>query len=313
MRRVIRDSEGFTLAEMLIAITLLLIVMSATLLTFDQFQTTNRANQLANDNQERVRTALDQMVRQLRNDATPTPQNPAAVLKAGSYDLEFQATGASKSGGSLNARNTRLVRYCLDNSTPRNEKIWYQTFSWSTPTLDPSTAPATGSCPDGSWQTQKVLAQNLVNRDGTVPDRALFSWDSSDPLMMKRLRIDAWLDTTAGRSRTGTQLTTGVFFRNQDQAPKARMAAPIVTGDGHVLLNGSSSSDGDDASLGYTWCNGPCDGTNVIGRGSNFAWLPPSMLALNPQQATYTVGLTVTDPTGLTDSTSMSGITVPSS
>lgn len=279
------------LAEVLVATTMLTLVLGATLGTMINFNNETRANQLQNDAQETARTALDQVARELRNHAAGTPQSPVGVLKAGPYDMVFQTVDATPPAGGQNTRNVEWVRYCLDDRTPENEKLWVQYHTWTT-AGPPAAVPSTSSCPDSAWGNQRVLADNLFNRNGGA-DRPLFTPDSSDPEAISRVGLTAYVNANRGGAANAptreTRLDTGVALRNQNIAPTAGFSV-VVAGDGHLVLNASASGDQNGDVLTYQWAY---DGT-VIPSSNQVT------LDYNPStgSGTHTVTLTVTDPGG---------------
>ena len=68
-----------SLIEVLLVMTLMLIVLSATLTTFNNFERKSRDNQNLNEAQDNARRGLDLLARDLRNLASPTPLMPLAI------------------------------------------------------------------------------------------------------------------------------------------------------------------------------------------------------------------------------------------
>ena len=106
------SEEGFTLVEVLIAAVLMIIVLGATLTALTSFQKNTATNQRQNDAQDQARSTLDLMARDLRNLASPVLERPEAIDRNLPQDLIVQSEGRG-TGGSLNARNTMRVRFCL--------------------------------------------------------------------------------------------------------------------------------------------------------------------------------------------------------
>ena len=110
---MIRDGSnesGWTLIELLVAMTLMLIVLSATLTSFNAFSNTSKRNFDFNDQQDQVRNTMDQIVRQARNLANPTTGNAGVsvptIAFASKDQLVFQTTDPTK----------QWVRYCLNTN-----------------------------------------------------------------------------------------------------------------------------------------------------------------------------------------------------
>ena len=76
-----RREDGFSLIELLLAMTLSLLLLGATLAVFATAERGHRDNQRQNEAQDQVRFATDSLARRLRNLASPTdagatPQQP---------------------------------------------------------------------------------------------------------------------------------------------------------------------------------------------------------------------------------------------
>jgi hypothetical protein len=100
------------------------------------------------------------------------------------------------------------------------------------------------------------------------------------------VRISLWIDVNPGKPPTETHVESGVFLRNQNQAPNASFQwSP--GGAGHVVLNGSASDDPEGQQLIYTWK----EGSTKLGEGVVFDWGPAST-------GTHTITLEVRDPAG---------------
>jgi type II secretory pathway pseudopilin PulG len=313
MSRLRHDHGGFALTELLIAMVLLLIVMGATLTTFEGFTKRHRNNERRIDNQDAARRALDHLQRQLRNLASPTGTTRSISL-ASSYDIIFQTADPSK----------RWVRYCLDPNDPNRAvgraSVWYQTQAGASAT---TTAPPTGgACPAATsasgWATKESVAQSVVNTRGTLT-RPLFAYNWSpadeaagDTSKITRIRSDAWVDTNPGRAPDETRLSSGVYLRNQNQLPVASFS---VSRTGRVLvLNASNSTDPEGRTLSYYWFAGsgsipatqlgvddcdpnispPSGQAKCIGTGAVFVYQVPASFGNSVQ-----IRLQVWDPGGL--------------
>src|SRR3712207_3102441 len=124
MRRLVRDEAGVMLLELLLAAALMSLVLGATITTLTTFENTSRINELQNDNQEDIRAAVDQLSRELRNHAVATQDAPVGIVKMDPYDLVFQTVAPTKPATTNNTHNVQRIRYCLDYSKKRNQKIW---------------------------------------------------------------------------------------------------------------------------------------------------------------------------------------------
>jgi prepilin-type N-terminal cleavage/methylation domain-containing protein len=285
----LHDDRGFTLAELLVGMTLFLIVIGAALTSFNVMETKGRLNALLQDSQQRARQTVIVLSRQLRNLAGPDENQPgafdpatASFTPASPYDVVFKTVDPNGPNAGLNPTNVERVRYCLDSGAPA--KLWRQTQTWTT-----SAAPApptTASCPDPGWPgTARVVADSINNRY-SGQDRPVFMYDSSDPSAIHTVRVSLWIDVNPGKPPTESNLQSGVFLRNQNRAPTASFQwSP--GGAGHVVLNASASNDPEGQTLSYTWK----EGATKLGTGIVFDWGPAST-------GIHTITLEARDPAG---------------
>lgn len=303
-----RRQHGFSLIELLVAASLLIVVISVALLALERFNITSQRAGDQNDAQAAARNALDLMVRQMRNHAAPAPDQQVGIDKAGAYDVVFQTVDTAKPAGSANVKNVRRVRYCLDAGTPANERIWFQSQTWTTATTPP--VPSTASCPDPdpAWNggAAQVIVDHLTNQLPATP-RPLFIPDACPGAAactaqqikhISQLVTQLFVDRDPTRSPPEQELDSTVAFRNENQAPNATFTY-LVNANGSVVLNATGSADPEGDPLTYTWA----DSGTPIGQGLAFTWE-------NPGSGNHTVTLTVTDGSGLSDS-STATVTVP--
>ena len=273
-----------TLVELLLAATLMLVVLGASIAVFAGFERTTADNGRLNDSLERARVAVDQLARDLRNGTTPSPEQPNAIEKAQPYDLVTQTVDDAASASSLNTRNVKRVRYCLDGATPDDGRLWYQVQTW-TGTVPPP-LPSTAACPDSAWGNQRAVAGGVVNRrDGT----GVWSFNSASLNLITRIRMELVVDVNSAAARpNAARIASAVFMRNQNRPPVAAFQA-TPTGNGTVHLNATASSDPEGERLSYQWF----DGTTPVSQSGiavNFAADSPGL---------HTIRLKVYDPSGL--------------
>jgi type II secretory pathway component PulJ len=264
MRRVtcrLRAEDGLTLVEVLISATLMLVVLGATLGTFNQFERNVKTNEEQNQAQEEARRGLDLMARDLRNLASPTIDLPLAVDLDGPTDLVFQSEGKDKSATSLNAVNTTRVRYCLNAETG---VLYRQTQTWETeaPPLTPSVA----DCPsdDAGWSRTISVAHHVVNGE-----RPIFTYNSTIRDRITEVNSLLWVDVNPNRVPEEVDLHTTVFLRNQNRMPTATFTwAPMP--DTSIFLNASESTDPEEKPMTFTWFDMTADpdgallGTGIV-------------------------------------------------
>ena len=68
--------------------------------------------------------------------------------------------------------------------------------------------------------------------------------------------MNLWVDADRSDRVSELNVTTGVFLRNQNEAPTAVVSAPLRTGPLRWFLNGSGSSDPEGRTLQYFWFEG---------------------------------------------------------
>lgn len=268
MSRVAKQESGFTLVEMLLVSTLMLVVLGATLTTFESFQKNVAVNTSQNEAQEEARRSVDYLARELRNLASPTNYDPDSVKRADQDDLIVQAVAATRPAGSDNLRNTHFVRYCYDEPSSR---VVRQRLTWETE--DPPAYPTGSDCPSGGWDATDFAA-NIVNEA-----RPLFTytWDGTDLTTITEVHSSLFVDVNPGKSPSETTISTSVFLRNQNRAPVASFSS-APTADGRILLNGSESADPEERSLRYFWYDADISTTEPIegGEGIVFEYDPPA-------------------------------------
>jgi type II secretory pathway component PulJ len=292
-----------TLVGLLVAAILFLIVLGATLDLFSTSETINRNTQQRNDAQDRARVAVDTLARQLRNLASPTPEQPQAVDRAQPRDVIFLTVNPVGPNSGANETNVQRVRWCLSG-----QRLIRQDQYWTTAT--PKTAPASTACPGSGWDQTSVVADSVVN-DTAGKSRPVFSYNSTTLTEITAVHADLWIDLDVGRGAAETNLSTGVFLRNQNRRPTADFTS---TGSAQgIILHASSSSDPEGLPLTYCWyvqsapsvtppVDTGCGPGSYVGSGVTFTW----PLAINQ---TATVQLVVKDPAGLSDTKTWTQVT----
>jgi prepilin-type N-terminal cleavage/methylation domain-containing protein len=288
----LRDESGFTLVEVMVVVALLTVVMGALLSVFDTFQRTSVRNQKENDSQDAVRITVDSITRELRNLASPTNQQPQSVLRANSSDLVFMSVAGNKPAGSLNTRNTRQVRYCLESGGT----LWREEQTWVTATAP--AAPTTTLCPGSGWPTTKIMVQK-----GTNGTRPVFTYDSAALPSITEVAVSLFIDPDPGHSPKEVALQSAVFLRNQNRFPTAEFDMQVSGGT--LVLNGAGSDDPEGRALSFYWYDTARSGTNLcgtlpagiptggcMGKGLVYNYTPPA-------PGNRTMYLIVADPAGL--------------
>jgi len=246
------DEQGLTLVELMIVMALSLVVLSATLATFTKLVHGAHDNDARVDAAEIARTALDKQARYLRNLAKGL--DAPVIDRVSDYDFIFQTADPART----------WVRYCLDTTTSpasaQRGRLWEASSSSST-----LTSAMRGTCPGTGWSATSTVADFLTNkRDGL--DRPIFTYicksgtsacTSSAATFDQIVNVGTQImvDTRPSSGAAELKVATGVYLRNQNQAPEASFVGPRV-GTRTILLNASGSSDFEGRTLTYHWFKG---------------------------------------------------------
>ena len=276
----LRDERGFTLIELLVVMTVSIVVLSATLLTFTTLSNAARDNNKRLETTEVARDALDIQARQLRNLAKRLNHTPV-LDTLGPFDLIFQTSDPSRT----------WVRYCLDTSnapaSPSQGRLWTQERSLASTAASPISAAMRAGCPSSSpdWTTTRMVADHLTNRIGGI-DRPLFQYrctegtaclsspDTYDQVI--NISAQTFVDTDPFRDVPELRVATGIHLRNQNQPPVATFVATPSSATRTVVLNASGSTDYEGRTLSFYWFKSAlpaitsidCANPTVTGEGS---------------------------------------------
>ena len=261
-----RHERGFTLVELLIAMSLMLVITGATLAVFSTMERKTRDNQRINDQERQARVATDVLAKRLRNLASPAGGGPApqALEVAKQDELMFRTVDSTPANVAANPENLQRYRYCL----AADGKLWMARQPATTWTATP---PATTGCgaTDGFPGTHTVVAENVVNGTRPVfryqvsPVPGTYSEQSSvaqaDFPNDIAIRTELFVDEDVARVPRETTITTRVFLRNQNRPPSAKLTA-TYSGSELVTLNASDSLDPENNPLYFRFL----DGTTVV-------------------------------------------------
>jgi type II secretory pathway pseudopilin PulG len=273
-----------SIVGLLVAMIIFAVVLGATLTTFaGGTSATRQANERA-EAADRARDAIDRVGKSLRNLASPRADDGAAITTAGPYDIVFKtvAPAMPSAAGNLNVTNTKRVRYCLARTDPTRARLYEQTQTWTTQSAPGP--PVAGACgARAGWTRTEVIADRITNVIGGR-DRPVFTYASAaDTTVSTAIHLDLFVDPDPRSPAPETELSSGVYLRNQNRPPKA-VFTPTVTASG-ILLNGSASVDPEGETLDYTWT----DNGTVVGSGITFLYSPSGPVAARA------IGLTVSD------------------
>ena len=251
-----RRQDGFTLVELLLVMTISLIIFGATLTSWTSVHAGSRAVEKQNDNAEEARISLDRAARQLRNLANPTVNAITTIDRATDYDFIFQTSDPSKT----------WIRYCLQTTgagaTPEQGVLWENESAGAI------SAGMRGPCPGSGWTQSRVVVNHVTNTRGGI-DRDIFTFEcnvnalagcpasTADYTKIENVGMSLWIDADVNDKVSELDVTTGVFLRNQNEAPTAEATwRPISLPGRKYLLNGSGSSDPEGRTLEYFWFEG---------------------------------------------------------
>ena len=180
------------------------------------------------------------MSRDLRNLASPVLERPEAIDRNLAQDLIFQSEGKDVVAGSLNARNTQRVRFCLapDGLLYRNIQTW--------------TTAAIPNAPSSTRLSRHRLDQD-ERRGGERRER------HAADLRLQRHRAaghhggerDAVRRREPREAARGDGAPEPVYLRNQNRKPTALFSVEVVNNS--IVLNASESTDPEEKALIYTW------------------------------------------------------------
>jgi len=326
--RRLRDERGMTLIEVLVAATLMLIVLGATMTLLTANSRQQRLIDEHNDAQQQVRVSLDRMARELRNLASPADLSAAAVLSGVGtlprsvernlpYDLVFQTVADQRAAGSANATNVTRRRYCLDATDPEQGRLWQQRQTWNT-AVAPA-VPASTACPGAGWDAgaDRLIATSVANRAGGL-ERPLFRYageagaigatDEASRADISRVRADLHVDPTPGRSPRASHLSTALFLRNQNREPTAAFTITGLNPTTRLLdLNGTASEDPEGQLLDYQfYYDPPTPLPDCAVESPDASCILPASPRLQftvPAAGSHRYVLKVTDPSGLAGAT----------
>jgi type II secretory pathway pseudopilin PulG len=246
----LRDNEdGFTLVELLLVSTLFIVILSATLLTFNEFERNGAKEQRRLEQVETARRGLEHFARQARNLAKQSSTGVSTINRAEAYDVIFQTSDPTRT----------WVRYCVDttppDASPTNGRLWM--FQ------NPSGLGGTGECTSDGWTRARMVADHLVN---VSESRPVFSYLCAVGVSDCTSR-DEWFERINGfhgdlrvdidpvRTPEAMLVSTAVFLRNQNQKPTPSFTVTRL-GPQQVLLNASGSTDPEGRTLRFYWFHG---------------------------------------------------------
>jgi prepilin-type N-terminal cleavage/methylation domain-containing protein len=270
--RTAAADAGFTLVEVLVAMTVSLVVILASLMTLDAFTASSSEQTRSTTANDQIRNAVDQLVNDLRSSST--------LLRAGSDDLVWSTA--------LTATSTRTRRIC--RSTSGNGVVYRSESTTSTDPGVPCTA--TGSA---GWTVARIGTVASSNSAST----GLFSYDgatsSATPATVKAVGLAIPLNTTS-RGRASTSV-----LRTSAAVRKVAGASTALTGlgPGAVQVHCPASGPTIQLSVAALAALGPVTATLASDTGVALGTLNGAQIVTLPRTVNAAV-LTVTDALGVT-------------
>jgi Tfp pilus assembly protein PilW len=201
------NEDGFTLAEMVIAMTISMIVLLATLQSLDAFTSNATQQTRQTDANDQVRTMMDRTVADLRG--------ASAILKATATDLVYSVLETETT--------TRVERLCVSSND-----------LYATSTVTGSPAVPTAACSSGTRvATLRGTASTAFTYDGAT--------SSATPGLVKNVGLTFSLDSsTASRTRSST-LKASAARRSAGTLPITDADLPVTCNSSGALLSLSAS------------------------------------------------------------------------
>ena len=200
--RLLRDEDGFTLAELLVAMTLGIIVLFGILSLFDNFSSNAARQTRITDANDQVRRTMDRVVSDLRQAATIEVADP--------NDLVYTVTDS--------ATATRRERICLDASS----RLWRSSV---TTAGAPAPIASGTACPTpsiGAAQVSSLLSANSVSNP-------LFTYDSATAADVRSVGLTFAMNAgNRGRTDVST-LRASSFVRAQSETALVKDPGDITT------------------------------------------------------------------------------------
>ncbi len=276
-RHPLRCEDGFSLAELVVAMTLSLIVLFAVLGAFDAFNSGVAANNRLTAAEDTARREVATMVRILRDAGAPAPASgsqPTTVVQAGANDIVFLSTSWPGESGT-GATGNHVERLCVDTAT---RTLWFNGLRAGTA----GSASPGSACPSqASGWTSRLIARDVVN----TAAQPIFRYGSSSPV--RTVSISLRLEGGTAATSRPLELRSGSALRGAlapQVGPDDVTVGPCEAGKALLTLN---------LAAGGTSTNG----AKVT--ASNAVTVGPGKILVDATSTPATVALTVTNVLGL--------------
>jgi hypothetical protein len=151
-----------------------------------------------------------------------------------------------------------------------------------------------------------VIAPSVVNRWKQVDNYQAFSFNNGldnnsviagDLPLISTIQINLRVNPTPSLRGATTQIQSSAYLRNKQHQPFPTFSSYPI-GSGSVILNAGGSYSPDGEQLSYSWACAPASCPS----GSSLNYASDGLVPWSPGPGTYSVTLTVTDETGLSNS-----------
>jgi prepilin-type N-terminal cleavage/methylation domain-containing protein len=278
------SQAGFTLVEVLIAMTLTLVIASLALGAFEAFDRGVATNSRLTDTQDTSRRELGLMVRTLREAGVPAGADgvaPTAVTRTSDNDIVFRSRawpGEADTGSSAD----HLQRFCVNTAT---KTLWFDAKRAGTLGDDDpgSVCPSTAQ----GWTRHRLIAANVANTAASA--KKLFSYTSRGG-RVRAVQISLRLDGGTASSSRELPLASGASMRGAlgPQVTAGDIPDPTCAQPGRALL--TLDLGGDPLSLAEV---------PIAGEAATSIAVGPGKILVAASSVTRSVRLVVTDPLGL--------------
>jgi type II secretory pathway pseudopilin PulG len=228
-----RDEAGFTLVELLVTITISMIVLLATLQSFDLFAATTSHQTRVTDANAQVRDTMDRTVNELRG--------ASKILRANATDLVY---AVPDTGG------FRVQRLCVSSD---------DLYGSRTPAAATPVVPA-GACSSATkLATLKSTTTTAFTYDGAS--------SSATPALVKNVGLTFSLDASGGGKTASSTLRASAARRSAGTMQLTDEDLDATCNDSGALLSLSASIPGTTGAVTVTYAGdgGVAVGTPVTG------------------------------------------------
>lgn len=292
----LRSQNGFTLIELLVSISISTIILGAVVTAFVTFLDQSARSDRRANSQDAARRAMDVIATEVRSAMSTSQSSNQPIEDIRDYSLTYLEPYAD-SAPQGNPLGLQHVRYCVSISTSVAATLWRETAPYNNGSKSSPPASGTATCPSSAWTEHTPITGDIVNQLQT-PAIPFFvsTTDASGSITDVGLR--AYVSTNPAKDKPVT-IRSSVTLRNLNHKPTASIVC-AGGGNGHVICDGSGSTDQDGQTLTFAWT---VDGA---AQSESSYRLDKSGLVSG---SSHTFGLTVTDSGGLTGSASTTAVT----